>query len=53
MDVLSLVAKYEKEVDRIEDLVLMGDPVSAADREAWRRWANNSSSSSGAKMKKK
>ena len=33
-DVLSLVAEYEKEMDRIEVLVLMGAPVSAADREA-------------------
>ena len=53
VDILSLVAKYEKEMDRIEDLVLTGALVSSADREAWRRWVNNSSSSSGAKMKKK
>ena len=51
-DVLSLIAQYEKEMDRIEDLVLIGAPVSTADREAWRRWVNNSSSS-GSKMKKK
>ena len=51
-DVLSLIAQYEKEMDRIEDLVLMGTPVSTADREAWRRWVNNSSSS-GSKRKKK
>ena len=32
VDVLSLVAKYEKEMDRLEDMILMGAPVSAADR---------------------
>ena len=53
VDVLSLVAKYEKEMDRLEDLILTGAPLSAADREAWRRWVNRSSSSSGAKRKKK
>ena len=53
VDVLSLVAKYEKEMDRLEDLILTGAPVSAADKEAWRRWVNRSSSSSGAKRKKK
>ena len=53
VDVLSLVAKYEKEMDRIEDLVLVGAPVSSDHREAWRRWVNNSSSSSRAKRKKK
>ena len=53
VDVLSLVAKYEKEMDRLEDLILTGAPVSSADREAWRRWVNRSSSSSGAKRKKK
>ena len=52
VDVLSLVAEYEKEMDRIEDLILVGSPVSTADREAWRRWVNNSSSS-GSKRKKK
>ena len=52
-DVLSLIALYEKEMDRLEDLILTGAPVSAADREAWRRWVNRSSSSSGAKRKKK
>ena len=51
VDVLSLIAKCEKEMDRIEDLILVGSPVSTADREAWRRWAN--SSSSGAMRKKK
>ena len=51
-DVLSLVAEYEKEMDRIEDLILVGSPVSTADREAWRRWVNNASSS-GSKRKKK
>ena len=51
-DALSLVAEYEKEMDRIEDLILVGSPVSTADREAWRRWVNNASSS-GSKRKKK
>ena len=51
-DVLSLIAQYEKEMDRIEDLILVGSPVSAADREAWRRWVNRSTSSSGSKRKK-
>ena len=53
MDVLSIVAKYEKEMDRLEDLIPTGAPVSAADREAWRRSVNRSSSSSGAKRPKK
>ena len=52
VDVLSLVEEYEKEMDRIEDLILVGSPVSVADREAWRRWVNNASSS-GSKRKKK
>ena len=52
VDVLSLVAKYEREMDRLEDRILQGSPVSTADREAWRRWVNNSSSS-GSKRKKK
>ena len=51
-DVLSLVAEYENEMDRIEDLILVGSPVSTADREAWRRWVNNASSS-GSKRKEK
>ena len=46
------VEEYEVRMDRIDDLVLVGAPVSAADREAWRCWAN-SSSSSGPKRKKK
>ena len=37
VDVLYLVAKCEKEMERLEDLVLMRAPVSAADSEAWRR----------------
>ena len=52
VDVLSLVAEYETEMDRLEDRILQGSPVSTADREAWRRWVNNSSSS-GSKRKKK
>ena len=52
VDVLSLVAEYETEMDRLEDRILQGSPVSTADREAWRRWVNNSSSS-GLKRKKK
>ena len=42
VDVLSLVAEYETEMDRLEDRILQGSPVSTADREAWRRWVNNS-----------
>ena len=41
VDVPFLVAMYEK---RLEDLILTGAPVSAAEREAWRRWVNRSSS---------
>ena len=52
-DVLSLIAEHEKEMDRIEDLILVGSPVSTADRKAWRRWAKGSSSSSDSKRKKK
>ena len=52
VDVLSLVAKYETEMDRLEDRILQGSPVSKADKEAWRRWVNNSSPS-GSKRKKK
>ena len=37
----------EARVERIENLILVGAPVSAADKAAWRRWA------SGAKRKKK
>ena len=44
-DVLSLIAQYEREMDRLEDRILQGSPVSTADREAWRRWVDNSSSS--------
>ena len=35
VDVLSLVAEYETEMDRLEDRILQGSPVSTADREAW------------------
>ena len=52
VDVLSLVAEYETEMDRLEDRILQGFPVSTADREAWRRWVNTSSSS-GSKRKRK
>ena len=52
-DVLSLVAEYEKEMDRIEDLILVGSPVSTADREAWRRLVNSSSSSVKRKKKRR
>ena len=34
VDVLSLVAKYEKEMDRLEDRILQGAPVSAAEKAA-------------------
>ena len=53
VDVFSFVAKYEKEMDMIEDLILVGSLVSIADREAGRRWVNRSSSSLGSNMKKK
>ena len=51
VDVLALLEKQEREeeagMDRIEDLILEGAPVSAAHRATWRRWA------SGAKRKRK
>ena len=55
VDVLSLVAKYEKEMDRIEDLILIlqGAPVSAAEKAAWRRWASKGGESSSRKKKKR
>ena len=42
VDVLALLEKQEKEeerMDRLEDMMLEGKSVSAADLEAWRRWA--------------
>ena len=43
VDVLALSEKQEREedarMDRIEDLILEETLVSAADKEAWRRWA--------------
>ena len=53
VDGLSLMAKHEKEMDRIDHLIFVGSLVSTADRDAWRRWANGSSTSSGSKEKKK
>ena len=51
MDVFAFVEEQEKQEDAmmngLEDLILEGWPVSAAGREAWRRWAT------GAKRKKK
>ena len=49
LDVLALLKKQEMEE---ETRILEGAPVSAADRQAWRRWAKGSSSSSGAKRLK-
>ena len=43
----------EKRMDRLEDLVLTGAHVSAADRAAWRRWAANPPSLSGGRRKKR
>ena len=51
VDVLSLVAKYEKEMDRLEDRILQGAPVSAAEKAAWRRWASRGGESSSRKKK--
>ena len=52
-DVLSLVAKYEAEMDRLEDLILTGAHVSAAEKAAWRRWALRSGESSSRRKKKR
>ena len=41
------MAKHENEMDRIEDLILVGSPVTTAGREAWRRWAKGSSYENG------
>ena len=42
-DVLALVEKKEREedarMDQLENMILEGKSVSAADKEAWRRWA--------------
>ena len=43
MDVLALLEKQEKEeearMDLLENMILKGKSASAADKEAWRRWA--------------
>ena len=49
VDVFAFVEEQKQEdarMNRLEDLILEGWPVSAADKEAWRRWAI------GAKRKK-
>ena len=53
VDVLSLVAKYETEMDRLEDLILTGAHVSAAEKAAWRRWALRGGESSSRRKKKR
>ena len=56
-DVLSLVEAMEKEEDakmgQVEDMMFSGQSVSAADREAWRRWAQAGSTQRTRKRKKK
>ena len=51
-DVLALVEKKEREedarMDQLESMILEGKAVSAADKEAWRRWAR----AAGTKKKK-
>ena len=53
VDVLALLEKQEKEEDammvRLEDMIPEGKSVSAADMEAWRRWAK----AGGMKKKRK
>ena len=53
VDVLSLVAKYETEMDRLEDRILQGALVSAAEKAAWRRWASRGGEFSSRKKKKR
>ena len=53
VDVLSLVAKHDMEMDRLEDRILQGSPVSVAEKEAWRRWASRGGEFSSRKMKKR
>ena len=52
-DVLALVEKKEREedarMDQLENMILKGKSVSAADKEAWRRWAR----AGGTKRKRK
>ena len=43
----------EKRTDQLDDLVLAGAHVSAADRAAWRRWALNPPSLRGGRKKKR
>ena len=53
VDVLALLEKQEKEeearMDLLENMILEGKSVSAADKEAWRRWAR----AGGTKRKRK
>ena len=43
----------EKRMDQLDDLILAGAHVSAADRAAWRRWALNPPSLRGGRKKKR
>ena len=56
-DVLTLVEAKEREedarMDQLEDMMFSGQSVSAADREAWRRWAQAGSTQRRRKRKKK
>ena len=56
-DVLPLVEAKEREEDalmgQVEDMMFSGQSVSAADREAWRRWAQAGSTQRRRKRKKK
>ena len=52
-DVLALVEKREREedarMDQLENMILEGKSVSAADKEGWRHWAR----AGGTKRKRK
>ena len=54
-DVLLLVEAKEREedarMDQLEDMMFSGQSVSAADREAWRRWAQAGSTQRSRKKK--
>ena len=56
-DVLLLVEVKEREedarMDQLKDMMFSGQSVSAADREAWRRWAQAGSTQRRRKRKKK
>ena len=57
VDVLALLEKQEKEeearMDRLENMILEGKSVSAADKEAWRRWARAGGTKRNRKKRRK